>query len=286
MRSYSGRQPSRFAPACEALEDRLVPSCTFAEPGGNRLIVFADDQSNTISITDNGTQTAGNITVQCDGVTWVTTSQGGIKEMQVYTNDGDDFVSYTVGGNLGATSLRSITVSLGDDNDTFNARVGGNLAGGSQLRFTVAGGEDEDGIFVSATYFQVSGGVNVQAGARMELNLSGGDDDDFIATDYRGRVAAGGLVDINISSGEDDGTVSSYLELLTGTLGNVNARIFGGEDEDNLSLIARRQSPQSDAAAGAATNIFLIDGGDDDDDICTRTANVIAINCEEDRVVT
>jgi hypothetical protein len=275
-------------PVCEQLEDRLVPSCSFSEPGGNRLVVIGDNTSNVIRIADNGAQSASNIIVQCDGVNWLTTSQGGIKELLIYTNNGNDQVSYTLGGNLGTTSLRSITVSLGANDDIFVASIGGNLASGSQLRLTTDGGDNTDQIYVYATYFQIGGGVNLLSsgtvGSRMELNMAGGNGSDLIYTDFRGRVAAFSQLTVNLRGGTSNDTAFAYLELLFPTIGNITAQVFGEADNDDVRLIARRQSPQGDASLGAAAPFLLIDG-DGGFDVCTRTLNVTGLNCDVDNIV-
>jgi hypothetical protein len=238
----------------QQLDERALPSVTFREVD-NILIVKGDTKANTIDITDNGTGTAGNISVMADGIPY--TSTGAITDLRVVTGNQKDAVTYHLDELLAEGVSLKLWVSLGNQDDTFNAILDDKLSAGSNLEMKVYGGNGNDVLIVDASHSDVA------ADATLLLKMYGGNGTDSLALDYWGLVA--GNVDVLLNGGNGKDTIDSDLILSPGSTGEVKAAVWGGNSVDTLSMTLTK-----DAVDAPSIEAF-IRGGHGKDDVFGST---------------
>jgi hypothetical protein len=260
LHSFHGHPCVRLAPRLEVLEDRCLPSCTTQVSGGV-LTILGDARANDIRITDNGTNGAGSLTVQCDGVV---RSFNGIAKIVVNSREGADHVEYRLTGDL--TVSREIDVNLGAGDDVFLSNWFGSVRSGVQLTLDVDGKAGKDLIAVDAT-----NGVNIAPQAEVDVNLNGGLGADRIFMDHRGKLD--GTLDGLFTGGLGTDTIAVTADLAANSAGQLLAKVDGNAGNDDLTLQVNQ------APGGLAVVQAGIDGGAGHD-LCHRTPNVAAVNCE------
>jgi hypothetical protein len=217
------RTPRR-ALRLDAFDDRIVPSASFVE-SGTVLTVRGDQFANVVTVTDNGTGDAGNITVQVDDeLPFVST--GAITTISVLTGSGADVVEYDLTGDLSVE--RNVTFRLGNQNDSFVADLTGNLVAGGNLELHAFGGNGWDDLRVTGT------GGDVAEGSRLAIDVRGGNGMDTVNVDLSGVVL--GELDLKVCGGNGKDTVAANVTAETGSTGTVKARVYGGNGVDTLSL--------------------------------------------------
>ncbi|HJZ89785.1 MAG TPA: hypothetical protein VKE40_02860 [Gemmataceae bacterium] len=250
----------RRALQLDALNDRIVPSASFVE-SGTELTVRGDHSANVVTITDNGTGDAGNITVQLDDQP-LFTSTGAITSITVITGSGGDVVEYDLTGDLSVN--RDVTVRLGNGNDSFVADLTGNLVAGGNLELHGLGGNGWDTLRLTGT------GGDVADGSKLTVDFLGGNGRDTVNVDYTGVVI--GNFDLEVHGGNGKDTVNANVTADTGSTGTVTAHVFGGNGKDSLSLFVTKTT-DTDTVTVDAT----IDGGHGKDEFF-NSDNVIVVD--------
>jgi hypothetical protein len=254
------RQPSRqrtnaVRPALEALDDRVLPSCTYQvgpalQIAGHRLTITGDNSINNLVIHDDGTAGVNNVRVSCNGGPWYMPGKA-ISEVVMFPGGGHDSVLYKMmgnvlpgvqrhvgdnfgnGGNTFTAMVKSVGAnadvqfaaaplwgqSTGSGNDLLQAIVQGNVASGADLEFAYDGGAGNNALLASASH------VNVAPGAKLLFTLWGDDPD---STDLGGH----NCVAVNYS-GRMDGQLVLDDRCQGGTPGS-----FGGVVDDDITLNA------------------------------------------------
>ena len=170
----------RFVPRLEALDDRSLPSVTYAVVGtdtGNTLIITGDAEANTIVISDAGTDTG--VIVNGDGNPYdATVENAPISAIVVQTLGGDDTVLYELSGPLTVTRL--VSVDLGRGADTFTVNLDGQTISGAStnLGITATGDGGGDTLILNAV------GATVSPEAGLSVGFKGQAGKDTITFDY------------------------------------------------------------------------------------------------------
>jgi hypothetical protein len=294
----AGGRRGPFRPRVEALEDRRVPTVNFIV-SGNALFIIAPAsrhqiQNERITINDNGSSSRNNVTVNV-GPTFFPNVP--INNVIVTTGGGNDVVTYNLAGDL--IGQRTVLANLGAGNDTFGAVLRRNLLPGSSLSVLANGGSGDDRLQATlignvgagaqlGIVFNGHGGSNilnvfsatllrVDPGAVVAINLlGGGHAGDHIFNDFFGTM--NGTYTVAESGGSGPDKLFADVEVAPGSTGNINGSVLsGGPGNDNLTFLIH-------APVGFASANQLIDGGTGFD-ISTRTPNVIAVNTEQDFLV-
>lgn len=309
----TGRRARTFVPRLEALEDRQLLSCTVTEDPGI-LKITGDDGINNIEITDNGSDSAGNVTVLCDGVS--RTSSTAIRQIIVKTKKGNDTINYSVTGTFSLRAPRFFTVDLGKGNDTFNLNFASGVA--HHLSWDVKGGDGQDAVnatlgnvrnraLVNGIFkgqdgndsYSVNLAGDLRTGADVRFDFNGGDDSDVLnfnaASDsdiegdcqlsvklrkaalhlnYQGELDGVFLLDASGGGGKD--VLAADLTLDPGSTGRVGA--------DGQPASVRGDSDKDNLRFvvhnnGTARVFARVDGGSGKD-VCTRTTNVTPRRCD------
>jgi len=180
-------QSRRFIPRLQPLDERALPSVSY-DLQGTFLFVTGDAGANSITITDNGTETG--ITV--DGVgelgdvaTFVATTP--ITHIFVQGLEGDDTVVYNLTGPLGFNRL--IDGDLGRGADSFTANLTNQSIGaGVNLDISAAGGMGGDTMVLNAQ------NVSTDTGAILNVGFSGEAGRDTIVFDYTAGIELGQVI--------------------------------------------------------------------------------------------
>jgi len=220
------------------LEDRRVLSVTITEHRGT-LFINGDANANVIQITDNGTNTVGNITVTADGGA-AQTSTTAIKRIVFFTGQGNDQVTYNLTGDVAAGTYRGIGGLLGTGDDTFTANLNGHAINGG-VAIGVDGGSGADTLTVNAA------GVNVGAKANLAIGLLGGKDSDNVNVTYDGMVNGRLLLGVlggdlfgfgfgrrNTNTAGD--TIAANVNVAAGSTGSFRAGVAGSAGNDKLTF--------------------------------------------------
>jgi hypothetical protein len=106
----------RFVPRLEAFDDRCLPSVTMLIDGGTSVQVQCDDTADNILVREE----TGVLSIYDNGS--LIFSRSGMSLVEVFTNGGNDTVTYQVApGDLAHS--QTLRVDLGAGNDTFNATM-------------------------------------------------------------------------------------------------------------------------------------------------------------------
>jgi hypothetical protein len=280
------------------LEERRLLSCTI-RTRGDTLTILGDGTPHAIRILDNGTASAGNITVACDGRTVV--SPAAVRVIVLRTGAGDDHIRYNLTGNLGAGVQRVVDIMPGNGQNTFQYSLRGSLLPRSSLALHYAGGNGVD---------RVSGTTQetLQSQATLLLDLNGGLGNDRINVDASGTSiapaanfvvdAAGdagrdqiavhyagsdqGALVVRAAGGRGGDQVAADLDLTnmgTTIRGVVSAQVIAIDHRNMLRLTVHRTDPSSPLLLNPEIN------GGTGFDVCVHTAGVRVVSCEQDVVV-
>ena len=282
----------------ECLEGRQLMAVAAAQvgfqedssSGTTALFITGTNKADVIRIDDNGTGTAGNITVTL-GNGNVYKSTGGIGQINVLGNGGDDQVSYNLDGNL--VTPRVVLASLGAGNDKFTDNLNGAINTTSGLDLEVYGGAGNDTMTSnqvggalkgdSTVYFQGDAGNDtltstgsgmIASGASFSPEFSGGAGNDTIISNYTGVIDGYYMYNLVADGGAGDDKVTTNVNMAAGSVGSVGsasgtpAAITGGAGNDTL-----RFAVHVDPAASQA-KVYAIAIGNAGKDTVSRTANV------------
>jgi hypothetical protein len=256
-RSHSVRRCARAALRVEQLEDRRVMNCHVMQ-SGQVLLIRGDNHSDVIDVTDDG---AGNVTVNCNGMTKVSTFSG-VSIINIRGgNKGTDIISYDLTGAL--SGPRVVNVQGGKGNRILNVMVGANLKSGASLQFNENGGRGNDVI-----NFTDMG--NLQAGSSLQFNSHGGRGNDTLNATLAGDVEAGSFLGLDLGSGR--GRDVLHVSALN------NVHIAQGALVDIVFHGGRTGDQESFDYAGKVDGMLAVtaDGGGGNDQIAvnlTPTAN-------------
>ena len=254
MNVQRGRPPARrptFRPALETLEDRWVPAVTVTQ-SGNVIFVVGSNAAEFVTVTDNGSDAAGSISISATGLVVPFTSQavpaGQVITVEVFTSGGNDLVLYNITNNLGiATGGRNLLVSLGKGNDT--------------LRFRAT----ED--------------VDIAAGKILTLNANGGAGEDRVSALYHGQMR--GTLSLMANGGLGVARDRVFIDQTFdgSSNGASSALALGGAGDDLLGVVIKRLG--ADVALSATGQMF--GGGGVDTGI--RSSEVLISSIEDDLIV-
>jgi hypothetical protein len=252
MLRQRSRPGNRFTPQLEQLDDRLVPSCTWAEEG-TTLTITGNSTANDIQITDDGTT----LTITCDGED-VPVSDG-ITDVVVLAGNGNDTVTYDLTTDGAAAVTRSLFVKLGNGWDTFDGTVTGDLADGSELDVEVRGWNGKDTLGFAAD-------GDVGAGSTLSVLLAGGNGKDVIDASYAGVLLGDLTWDLCGGNGRDE--ITGDLTFDGGSTGTADVEVKGHNAPDTLTLLVTDSSAVDDgdpATEDVSTlgedSSFVLDGG-------------------------
>ena len=245
---------NRFLPKLEFLRDRITPSCTVALEGGV-LRIEGDDQSNTISIVDDGTT----VTVTCDDGTAEEFTD--VAKIEVRAGNGQDVVSYDLTIAEGTTEApavaveRVVDVRLGNGIDSFDGSVTGTLLDGSAVDVSAKGCNGKD-----VLGFDVAGDVN--AGAVLDVLLKGGNGRDEVLSSYAG-VLLGDLT-WGLEGGNGKDTLEALMTFDEGSTGTADVDVKGERAPDFMTLLV-------------TDNTIVDDGNPDTEDVSTLGASSFTV---------
>jgi hypothetical protein len=257
------RNPARFRPQTEALEDRNLLSCTtLFDSATGLLTVTGTNQADHIRIIDTGSPTAaGAIRVFCENQQAFSSPAAvngvsSVKAINVMTGQGNDTVDYLLTGDLLAAQ-RAVTVRLQGGDDRFNAMLNGNLGFGARMSFDVNGGEGRDVLTGTMTgdvfgrFFSlppsdlqftfdgrkdndvevVSLTGDIHDGAHVGVDLAGFDGNDVLAVNAQGvAVGPGAVLDIALRG--QLGNDQNFVNYTGQVKGKLNVIADGGPGDD------------------------------------------------------
>jgi hypothetical protein len=226
------------------LEDRqLLATALLTAP--DVLTITGTNQSDRISVRDNGTNNAGAIVVQ-DQNGIIFTSATAITTIVITSNNpnspgtdkGTDDVSYTLSGRL--TVPRAVLPTFADSKNNFTANINGNINDGFILVVT--------GLIGKKDNFQVNVNATTQT-AGMFLFLQGGTGPNTLAVNVTNGLeitADNQLTVIEKGGGGDSKVDYNFNGKLDGT-GVTEARmsvdVEGGSGKDKVSATINLNSP-------------------------------------------
>ncbi len=293
-----GGKAKALRPCAEPLEGRRLLTAGAAQvgikeiatSGGVELLIIGTNQADAITINDNGTGNAGNITVLLgNGTTY--TSQGAISSIAVEGKGGNDQVAYNLTGALVAP--RTVVVDFGAGNDQFRGDIAGAIDNPTGLELEVFGDTGNDNMSIVQTgptlegtffpYLEGDAGSDtlnfqstgkVSAGAAVTPGLSGGAGNDTITSNYSGVVVGNYIYNLAIDGGAGNDVINDQVNLLAGSTGTVGtsastpAAVEGGSGNDQI-VFAVNVDPSDTLAQVSAVAI-----GGLGKDVVQRTANV------------
>src|SRR5262249_9549205 len=127
-----GRRRVALAPGLESLEGRRLLTAGGAQVrvqevtsgGTTALVITGTNRPDSLTIQDNGTGMAGNVSVTLgSGATY--TAKGVVAVIQFKGAGGNDQVNYKLTGAL--VSARALSIDLGAGDDQFRADLAGNI---------------------------------------------------------------------------------------------------------------------------------------------------------------
>src|SRR5262245_2049274 len=129
----SALQARSFKPSLETLEDRRLLAVSITVEGST-LLIKGNNNANTVTITDNGSGTAGNFAGSTiDGKTTTDLAGTVITHVVVKLKDGSDTVTYSLTGDVSGT--RDCTVNFGGGKDTFTFTEANDIDSSGALAF-------------------------------------------------------------------------------------------------------------------------------------------------------
>lgn len=310
IRSRASRRPRhRSAPLLEALEGRRLLAARVAQVGfqeltqggSTKLVVTGTNRADVIHVADDGSASAGNVTVTLgDGSTY--TSRAAISMIDVRAKGGDDQVSYDLTSSLVAT--RVVQLSLGAGNDRFIGNVSGDINDPIGLDLEVYGEAGNDNLAINQSgattagtfvgYLDGAGGNDtltyagtgtIAAGASILPALSGGAGNDVISSSYSGRIDGSYIYNLTIDGGAGNDNIADDVNvaaLSTGTVGTSSAApasLQGGAGNDKIRFAVR-----VDPGANLAGVNAVILGGRGKDSI-QKTSNVLHDRTSEESTI-
>jgi hypothetical protein len=289
------RRRASFRPGLETLEDRCVPACLISENAGT-LLILGDNNTNHIDIEDAGGSGAGNVVVACDGQ--VIKNASVITGIRVRARGGNDIVTYTQTKSLSSGQNRHVVIDMGSDHDAVTVALNNGLSANARLNLAVRGGSGQSQI-------NVTGAGTIASNAALTMNLSAGGDANRIRGSEAANIASGGSLTINVraggnlnaltaaqrgqalgfvnvtaSAGGQYDRINALLTPANGSTGLITAKVLGGPGGDAVRFIARKITVFDTVGFDVVLN------GGAGINTCTRTANVSAVNCAIDHVVT
>ena len=302
----SGRRRKLAAIAgVEPLEGRQLMAAGAAQvgfqedssSGTDTLIITGTNKADVITISDNGTGAAGNITVTV-GTGKVYTTTSAVAQVELVGKGGDDQVNYNLNGDL--VSPRIVLVDLGAGNDKFNANLNGALNSATGLDLEVYGDAGNDTMSTNqagatlqgsaVVYFEgdagndilsYNGTSQIAAGASFSPEFSGGAGNDTIKSNYTGLVNGYYMYNLTADGGAGNDNIAVNANIgagSTGTIGSAStspAAVQGGAGNDTI-----RFAVNVDPAA-TQVQVFAVAVGNAGKDIGTLTSNVQADTIEK-----
>jgi hypothetical protein len=252
------------APALEALEGRQLMAAALTQPsikeltlkGYTELSIKGTNNGDSITINDNGTGSAGNVTVTLGNGTTYTTKSG-VSVVELQGGSGSDNVTYNLTGTL--TAAQSILLNLGNGNNQFTGNIAGavNVAGGLDLE--VYGGTGNDTLVVNQTgetdagafvpFLSGGGGNNtltyngtgnIAANASVSPEFQGGPKSDTITSNYTGQDDGNYIYNLSVGAGSGTENITENVFLAAGSTGTVGfsptqpATIKAGKGNDTI----------------------------------------------------
>jgi hypothetical protein len=290
----------RSTPCVEGLEDRHLLTAAPAGVGvriqevtiGNttELLIKGTPGADVLTINDNGTANAGNISVVlANGSTY--TSRTAISFVNVMTGRGNDQVTYNLTGDL--ITPRTVAVDLGAGDDQFTANVNGaiNIAGTYDLEVYGDAGNDtltvnQTGPVVAGTFFPYlegdagndtityNGTGNISAAGTVAPGMPGGAGNDTITANYTGQIDGQYMYNLTMDGGPGNDVLSDSVNVLAGSTGHIGtsssvpAVVQGGGGNDQI-----RYAVNVDPSA-TQFQVFAVAAGTSGTDTLQRTSNV------------
>ena len=297
----TGRKPRRkFAALAnlEGLEGRQLMAANAAQVGFqedasnsvNTLFITGTNKNDVITINDDGTGNAGNITVTV-GNGNVYTAKAAVGEIALLGKGGNDTVVYNLNGDLVAP--RVVLADLGAGNDKFTGNLVGAINSTSGLDLEVYGSAGNDTMTTNqvgstlvgnaVVYFQGDAGNDrltyngigqIAAGASFSPEFSGGAGNDTIQSNFAGVINGYYMYNLTADGGAGNDKITNLVTVGAGSTGSVGsssstpAAIDGGAGNDTIQFAVN-----VDPAATQA-QVFAVAYGNKGKDTVTRTANV------------
>ena len=297
------------APRLEHLEGRRLMTAAptqvgikeMAASGYNELKISGTNKADVITINDNGSTAAGNVTVTLgNGTTY--TSQSAISVIEVAGAGGDDNVTFNLTGDI--VSAQSVLVDLGAGNDHFTANIAGNINTANGLDLEAYGDAGNDSMTVNQTGQTLAGAFvpymegdagndtlvyngtgNIAAGASVTPEFSGGAGNDNIKATYSGVIQGNYIYNLSADGGAGNDNIAEDVNVLAGSTGMVGtnsttpAAVEGGAGNDNVRFAV---------AVDPSDTTFQVNGvamGNAGKDTVSRTSNITGDKSNEKDVV-
>jgi hypothetical protein len=213
LRQPASAHHNRFYPCLESLEDRRVLSCAITQTGGT-LLIDGSRGTNFISLKDDGSGKAHNITVKCGNGATFTSGNDPVTAITVRTGRGADTIDYALTGD--ASSAMTLTVQGGMGRDAFTGHLNGHqLLAGANYAFNLMGGRGADDF-----NFTADDSVHIAAGASLTVREQGGRGRDRLAASYNGKLE--GTLSFDIGGGRGFNVLDSTVNLQAGSTGTVH----------------------------------------------------------------
>jgi hypothetical protein len=263
---HRDRRPVSFRPRLDRLEDRNLLSVSITQHG-DVLVIRGDFHEDTITINDNGTGAAHNITVVANGTTF-TSGTDPVDKIFVSTRGFADHVFYNLTGDT--KSAMTLGVRLGQGHDDFTAHLNGHqLLKGADYAFDVHGGNGGD-----TSQFFSDDNVGIAEGATLSVRMHGGFGEDHFGVSYKGVL--NGTFDMALDGGAGNDRLNADFELQAGSNGMLGtptdpAILRGGPGDDVLNYLVH---------VNGTAGVFATADGGSGIDLCRHTANVKVVNCE------
>jgi hypothetical protein len=216
-----------------------------------------------------------------------------------------NFVAYLNSNGIGNLGNDRITVNGGRGNDRMLVQFGADPNAQLVSELTKALSTPPFPNFSQGVIaFGITPGVDIAQNGNLRINLNGGPGNDTIAVNYEGTLAGSpptvanpfalgvpgvaglnpGTLTLNLNGGAGHDVIAAQVLALAGSTGRVVARENGGPGNDGLGLIVRQEQVATAAAQQNSISVdALLDGGAGRNS-CTRTPNVLEINCQSDTV--
>jgi hypothetical protein len=322
-RSRLNRRPT--SPSLEPLEDRRllsgkapakitiqeIPNTSALFPGTTILQITGTKKNDSISISDNGTGTAGNIFVSLgDGRDYMST--GAVSEIGVPTGTGNDRVTYELNGNLQPNVNELVFVGSnakhGGGSVQFTVNIVGKMLEGATLgivgmpdarKTTTMNVNDSGEIDGNLTavlstlgpkspsggpeVYRFNSSATIGPAAKLVTGLLGSRRNDIANVSYSGTN--NGELDVNMFGNGGNDQLSADVYMIPGSTGTVGSPtkpsvLQTSGRKDSLHFTIHQGSDST-----SATNIFaeVIDNSKKDKSV--RTANVVAKTKGSDKIV-
>ena len=296
--SVRGRRKIAVIANLEPLEGRQLMAANAAQVGFHEdgstgtqtLVITGTNKADVITINDNGTGVAGNITVTL-GTGNVYTTQSAITQIELVGKGGNDQVTYNLNGDL--VVPRVVLVDLGSGNDRFTDNLNGAINSASGLDIESYGDAGNDTMVSNQSgatlqgdavvYFEgdagndnlsYNGSGTIAAGASFSPELSGGSGNDTINSNFTGLINGYYMYNLAADGGSGNDKINVTTNVLAGSTGTVGssaaapAAIQGGSGNDTILY-----NVQVDPAATQGQVYAVVVGGQGKDKV-TRSANV------------